>query len=165
MNFTKCRAFASIAVALSFIPLCSFTARADTPAQTQKAIQAVCNRAAASFDRRDLPGFIALYAPNFTEGSVPGRRSNRLQLIAGTASFFANNNEKMTSSCTVSQVVSQGNQARAVLHWHHVTHSLRLVPAYTVVRDVQVQTLWRKTAGGWQEASADVTRSIVEYRR
>ena len=159
------RASACFFITLGFISLCPFTARADTPVQTQKAIQAICNRAAASFDRRDLSGFTALYAPDFTERSVPGRRSNRLQLIAGTASFFANPNERTTSSCRVSQAISQGNEARAVLQWHHVTHSLSSFPAFTLTRDVQVQTLWKKTGGGWQEASADVTHSTTDYRR
>ena len=145
--------------------LCLISARADTPAQAQKAIQAVCNRTAASYDRRDLSGFTALYAPDFTERSVPGRRSNRLQLVAGAASIFADSNEKSTSSCTVSQVVSQGKQAWAVLHWHHVTHSLRATPACTIIRDFQAQTAWKKTASGWQETSADVTRSISDYHR
>jgi hypothetical protein len=166
MNTIQYRLTVCSLIALSSILFsCSLKVQADTPAQTQKAIQVACNHAAASFDRRDLSGFVALYAPNFTEESVPGRKSNRLQLIAGTASFFANNNEKTTSSCTVSQVVLQGSQAKAILHWDHITRSLRLVPAYTILRDVQVRTIWKKTAGSWQEASADVTRSVVEYRR
>ncbi len=166
INAMPARFFACLMSTFVFaVLLYPFLARADTPAQTQKAIQAVCNCAAASYDRRDLSGFMALYAPNFTEKSVPGRKSNRLQLIAGAAIIFANNDEKPTSSCTVSQVVSQGNQAKAVLHWHHVTHSLRSALAYTVIRDFQAQTLWKKTAGGWLEASADVTRSIIDYRR
>lgn len=161
----KLYAFASIGVALSFISLCSSTARADTPAQTQKAIQAICSRAAVSYDRRDLSGFMAMYSPNFTEQSVTGRKSNRLQLVSGAALLFANDNVKTTSSRIVSQVASQGNQVSAVLHWHHVTHPLRPVPAYTKIGDFQAQTLWKKTAGGWQEASADVIRSTTEYRR
>jgi hypothetical protein len=161
----RCRTSAAVAAAFIFISLCPSTAWTDTPTQTQKAIQVVCNRAAASYDKRDLSGFTAIYATNFTDKSVLGPKSNRLQLVSGAALMFANANEKTTSSCTVSQVISRGNQAKAVLHWHHDTRSLRSVPAYTITRDFQAQTLWKKTAGGWQEVSADVTRSTTEYRR
>ncbi len=164
-NATQYPVVALLAVALSFIFLRPFTARADTPAQTQKAIQAVCSRAAVSYQRRDLSGLIAMYAPNFTLTNVAGRKTNFRQSLAGIANLFARDNYKTTASCTASQVVTQGSQARVVLHWHYASRKLHASPAYTTTRDYQEQSLWKKTAAGWQEASADMVHDVVDYRR
>lgn len=163
INATPYRVFTSATVTFSLIFLCPFAARADTSAQTQKAIQAVCSHAAASYGKRDLSGFITIYAPDFTVRSVSGRKSNFRQNIAGIANSFAKDNIRANAVCAVSQVIPQGNQARAVLHWHYI--SVHSAPAYTLIRDYQEQSLWKKTASGWQETSGDMVSDALQYRR
>ncbi len=157
-------AVVSIAAALSSIALCPLAVQADTSAQTQKAIQAVCSRAATGYGKRDLSSFVAMYSPSFMVRNVAGRKANFRQNQAGLANLFAKNNLQAKAVCSVSQVIPQGSQARATLHWHYVTQ-VQATTAYTVTRDYQEQSLWKKTAGGWQEVSADLTRDTIEYRR
>ncbi len=164
-NTMQCRVIASTVAAFSFALLYPSTARADTPAQTQKAIQAVCSRTAASYAKRDLSSFIAMYSPSFTLRNVAGRSFNFRQNQADIANTFAKDNLRASAVCTVSQVVSQGSQAQAVLHWHYVFRTKHGTLSYMVTRDYQEQSLWKKTAGGWQEVSADMTHDTVDYRR
>lgn len=143
------------------------TARADTPAQARQGIQAVCDRAAASYGRRNLSGFMAMYSPNCVLRNVVGRKENFRQNQAGIAEIFAGNGYSSTAHCTASQVIPQGNQARAVLRWHYITRHSRSASAlaYTVVRDYEEHSVWKKLPGGWLEMAADMTRDTVDYRR
>ncbi len=136
MNTTIFRlcAFAPIAAALSFISLHLSTAQADTPVQTQKAIQAVCSRAAVSYQRRDLSGLIAMYSPAFLVRNVSGRKVNSRQNMAGFANIFAKDDFHASAVCTASQVILQGTQARAILHWHFVSRTVHAKLPYTVTR-------------------------------
>ena len=97
--------------------------------------------------------------------SVSGRKTNFRQNQAGIANAFAKDNLQASAVCTASQVVSQGSQARAVLHWHYVTRIVHGALPYMITRNYQEQSLWKKTAGGWQEVSADMTHDTVDYRR
>lgn len=56
--------------------------------------------------------------------------------------------------------------ARAVLRWHYVSRIGRSasVPAYTLTRDYEEQSVWKKSAGGWQERGMDMTRDTLTYR-
>lgn len=146
---------------------CPAKSRADTPAQTQKAIQAVCDRASASVARRDLAGFMAMYAPDFTLRSVGGYRENFRQIQAGMANAFARDELHDVGHCTVIQVVPAGNQARVVLRWHYMDHRTRFAsaPAYTFTRDYEEQSVWRKLPNGWHEASGQLTHDVIDYRR
>ena len=142
-------------------------AYADTPAQAQKAIQAACNRAAVSYARRDLSGFMGMYSPGYVSRTVTGRRGNFRQLQAGIARAFARENDSATARCVVSQVSAQGGVEGAVVRWHFVTRIGRTAsaPAYTLVRDYEEQSVWNKSGGGWRQTSADMTRDTLTYRR
>lgn len=164
----RCALPASIVLALmagDLIP--APTARADTPAQTRQAIQTVVERATASYGRRDLFGFLAMFSPNFVVRSVGGRKETFRREQAGIASLFARNDYTAAAHCTVSQVVLQGDQARAIMHWHYVTHFSRsaAAPAYTVVRDYEDQATWKKLPGGWREVAADQTHDTTDSKR
>lgn len=159
---------ASIGLFLSLAALtCPAKSRADTPAQVQKAIQAVCDHSVASTARRDLAGFMAMYAPDFTASNISGRKSNYRQIQAGVASTFARNDYHGVGHCTVSQVVPLGNQARALLHWHYTTVHTRSAsaPAYTYTRDYVEQSVWKKLPNGWHETSSQMAHDVIDYRR
>ncbi len=147
--------------------ICPAKARADTPAQVQKAIQAVCDHAAACTARRDLAGFMAMYAPNFMERNVGGYKENFRQVQAGAANAFARDNYPSMGHCTGSQVVPLGNQARAILRWHYTAHTLcsSSTAAYTYTRDYEEQSVWRKLPNGWHEIGAQITHDMSDYRR
>jgi len=160
--------FASVTVALiagasALTPI----ARADTPAQTRQTIQAVCNRAAASYERRDASGFMAMHSPNFTARNVTGRKATLSQERAAIAKAMTRKGVYEAAQCLVSPVVFQGSRAAVVLHWRFTTHHARSssVPAYTMVRAYDEQTTWEKVPQGWQEDSADMTRDVAEYKR
>lgn len=142
-------------------------ARADTPAQMRQAIQAVCDRAAASYGRRDLAGFMAMYSPDLLVRNVEGNPATFRQLQSGLKILLARNGPNATGRCTVSQVTPQGLGARAVLHWHYLIHRPRSksAPAYTIMRSYEATAVWKKLPGGWKEASADVTHNVIEYKR
>lgn len=140
------------------------SACADTPTQ---AIQAVCDRAAESYGRQDLAGFIAMYSPGYIVKSVEGHKANFRQVQSGMGIIFAKNGGKTTAHCTVSRVVVQGDQARAVMQWRYVILHSRSAsaPAYTIIRGYEASSIWKKLAGGWKETSADVTHNFLDYRR
>lgn len=146
---------------------CPAKSRADTPAQTQKAIQAVCGHASASNNRRDLTGVIAMYALGFTASTVTGHKSNFRQLQANFAVAFARDNYHTVGHCTASQVVPLGNQARAVLQWRFTDRHARpaSASAYTYTRDYVEQSIWKKRPAGWHETSGQMTHDIIDYRR
>ncbi len=159
---------APIGLFLGFAALtCPAKSRADTPAQTQKAIQAICDRASASVARRDLAGFMAMYAPDFTLKNVVGRKSNYRQLQASMADVFARDDYHEAGHCTVSQVVPLGNQARALLHWHFTDRHARSAsaPAYTYARDYVEESVWKKRPDGWHETSAQMTHDTIDHQR
>ena len=145
----------------------SNSVQADTPAQVQKAIQAACDRATFSYQQRNLAGYNAMFAPEFSAAAVTGRRTNFLQNQANAADAFANNKQTITARCTVSQVVLQGNKAKAILQWHYVSHHFRSAstPAYTITRDYQEQALWKKSSSGWQEVIGQMTHDVIDYQR
>ncbi len=140
---------------------------ADTPAQARQAIQATCDRAAASYARRDLVGYMAIYSPDFSLRSVEGHKSAFRQVQSGMKIIFARNGTNTMSHCTVSQVVPQGDGARATVQWHYVVHRSRSAsaPACTITRGYKAVAVWKKLPGGWKETSADVIRNdYLEYR-
>lgn len=104
---------------------CPAKAPADTPAQVQKAIQAVCDRAVASYGRRDLAGFMAIYSPDFVVSGVIGRKVGFRRNEANIANQFARNDYRGVGRCTVSEVLPDGSHARAMLHWHFTNHHSR----------------------------------------
>lgn len=148
MNTTilKFCTFASVAAALSFTALRPSTARADTPAQTQKAIQAVCSRAAASYQRHDLTGIMAMCSPDCTIRNVMGRKITCRQSRGALAKAFTKNNYNPIVQCIVSQAAVQGNTANAVLRWHCIDHHQRSVssPAYVYIRNYKRMLFGRK---------------------
>lgn len=158
----------SAVLLLVLVPLtCPAKARADTPAQVQKAIQAVCDRASASVTRRDLAGFMAMYASGFKGSTVSGWKVDFRQVQAGSANTLAESNCRYVSHCMVSPVMLVGNQARTVLRWHYVEHHGRSAsaPAYMYVRDDVEQTVWKKLPSGWHQTSSQVLRDVNDYRR
>ncbi len=104
---------------------------ADTPAQ---AIQAVCDRAAESYGRQDLAGFMAMYSPGYIVKNVEGHKGNFRQVQSGMGIIFAKNGGRAKAHCTVSRIVAQGDQARAVMQWRYVILHSRSAsaPAYTI---------------------------------
>lgn len=142
-------------------------AQADTPAQARYAIQVVCNRAAMSFEKRDLSGFMAMYSRNLTIRSVPGIITDFRQTQSGVTNAFANNHYSATVRCTVSQVVPQGKGAKVVLRWHYVSHYTNgvAVQKYTIVRDYEERSFWQKFPPGWREMSSDIIHDVLSYER
>jgi len=134
-----------VLVPCSIFLACPFTAQADTAAQARQAIQAVCDRAAAGYGRRDLSGSMTMFSPVFVLRNVTGRKVNFRQNQASVASAFASDEYSTVAHCTVSEVVPEGNQARAILHWHYITHHSRSAsaPAYTIMRDYEERTIWK----------------------
>jgi len=135
--------------------------------QAKHSIQIICNRAAMSFQNRDLLGFMAMYSPNFTVTSVPGHVTNFRQTQSGIANTFANNHCSAIVRCAVSQVVPQGKYAKVVSRWHYVIHytSSSAAQAYTIVRDYEEKSIWEKSPLGWHEATSDITHDVLDYRR
>lgn len=170
LNKSRSLCRVTVVIGLTFSIYAAFFSvptRADTPAQVGQAIQAVCNRATASFGKRDLSGFIAMYSPALTVRSVPGHVTDFRQTQVGFANAFANPHYRGTAHGTVLQVVPQGNHARAVLRWHYVSRYTGSLPSqnFMIVRDYEEQSLWEKSSRGWVETVSNISHDVLDYRR
>ena len=83
---------------------------ADTSTKLQKAIQAVCDRATTSYNQRSLSSFMEMFSRSLVTRNVSGRKFSLQQYQAEVSKDFATKNLTAIVHCTVSQVISQGNQ-------------------------------------------------------
>ena len=143
------------------------TAQADTPAQAQQAIQKVADRIAASYESQDVARFTAGHSSSFVVRNVQGRTATLRQEQDTFKRGMKGRKTPLAVHCRVSQVTVKGSQAAAVLHWSFADHHARSasVLKYTYERDYDEQTLWQKSPHGWVEASADMTRDTVQFKR
>jgi hypothetical protein len=140
------------------------TARADTPAQVQQALRLVCDRSAASYSRRDLAGYMAMYAPNCIITSASGKSATFLQFQAGTAREIAGKTMGVTRY-TVQYVTVQGDRAQARITRHFVKHFPTHKPAYTFTYDVVENASWIKQPTGWRMTAVQMLRDVQTYQR
>lgn len=142
-------------------------AHADTPAQTRQAIQRICDQHISSYQRGDTAGFMANRSPDFAERSTSGVTTTLRQEQAWQMKHITRKGLHNVIHCRISDVTLQGSRAKAVLHWEFITYHTRSssAPAYTLKRNYDEQTTWQKLPQGWLEASADMTRDVIEYKR
>lgn len=143
---TKPHVFPALLLAL-LLPICTLRQASASPASD--AIHAVYARLDAAYDRRDVPGILALYAPDFVRyeaSSTQNLAQTRQRLVDGLAETQTAKAITRIKSLTV-----KGDQVEAtVVQRVDVTFPKPLPDLLPPYFKVEVsQETWRRTASGW----------------
>ena len=148
------------------VVLAPHPARADTPQQVQKALQANANASIAALKRGDMKVYMSFQAPGMTLTNVAGQRVNLAQLRARQAQAMAHNRTG-DLRCTVTNVTVQENTAQATVtaHQSYRKAATATAPAWTYTRDYVEHDTCVRQGGKWLTTSIQLVRDVMAYSR
>jgi len=140
----------AIAAAALLSLLTAPAARADTPSEARKAIQATYDKMNAAFSRKDVKSAFAYLTPDFEQITFEGQRVGaapmRQQMTQALAAA-----KSMRSQTTVQKLTLKGGTAEVLVRSRViiVLNDPRTNKPLTVAGNETSQDTWIKTSRGW----------------
>ena len=125
--------------------------RADAASDAKAAIQAVYNKETAAVNKKDVKGSLAIYAPDYVEIGLSGKKRSLAETKKQMQSLFEGQ-EKIKLKQTITKVTLAGNQATVLVKQHL---EMTIVEPQTQTKlistsDARVEDIWVKSGkSGW----------------